>query len=141
MIYLTHCTRYPKVNLLFLIQLLVYLLGLFWVGDASFAQPEEAELREEVDLRLVSPIGAVVRSAFLPGWGQFYAHSYMQGSLSFIGTTGLLIGSLIAHRSFTDIYNNHYVPAATEDKDSPEAVLQFNRAGRSVQHLHSLKKT
>ena len=97
-----------------------YLLLLIQIG---FAQSGE-------DIHLVSPVGAVARSAVLPGWGQFYAHSYFQGGLSLVGASGLLMGSLIAHKSFRDVYNNEYARIAIDAPQSPEAVFQYNRANQ-----------
>ncbi len=108
---------------LFSLTLLIPVLCLFLRVQISTAQPNE-------DLRLVSPIGAVGRSAVLPGWGQFYAHKRFLGATSFMGTSGLLIGALITHQSFRDVYNNEYVPVALIDDKSPEALFQYNRANQ-----------
>jgi hypothetical protein len=94
------------------------------LAQSTFAQSEEKELR------LVSPIGAMIRSAVLPGWGQFHAHSRLNGTLSFIGTGGLLVGAFMANRSFQDVYNTEYVPLAQKDLRSPEATFQYNRANQ-----------
>ena len=65
---------------------------LFFSLHASFAQEAEnniettektPEIAEQV--KLASPIGAMVRSAFVPGWGQFYSGSYYRGSLTVLG--------------------------------------------------------
>ena len=103
--------------------LLVLVLCLLSRGKLSAAQPDES-------LRLVSPVGAIGRSAVLPGWGQFYAHNRFLGATSFAGTTGLLVGALITHQSFRDVYNNEYVPVALIDDKSPEALFQYNRANQ-----------
>ncbi len=108
---------------LFSLTLLIPVLCLFWRVQISAAQPDE-------DLRLISPIGAIARSAILPGWGQFYAHNRFLGATSFVGTSGLLIGALITHQSFQHVYNNEYVPAALDNDKSPEAVFQYNRANQ-----------
>ena len=108
---------------LFGITLLISVLCLSSRIQISEAQPNE-------DLRLISPIGAVARSAILPGWGQFYAHNRFLGVTSFLGTSGLLIGALITHQSFQDVYNNEYAPVALEDDKSPEAIFQYNRANQ-----------
>ena len=108
---------------LFSLTLLVSVLFLFSWVQIGMAQPNE-------DLRLVSPIGAIGRSAVLPGWGQFYAHNRFLGVTSFLGTSGLLIGALITHQSFRDVYNNEYVPVALKDPQSPEALFQYNRANQ-----------
>ena len=103
--------------------LLISVLCLFSRVQISAAQPNE-------DLRLVSPIGAIGRSAVLPGWGQFYAHSRFLGVTSCVMTSGLLIGALITNQSFRDVYNNEYVPVALIDPKSPEALFQYNRANQ-----------
>ena len=103
--------------------LLILVLCLFSRGKLSAAQPDEG-------LRLVSPVGAIGRSAVLPGWGQFYAHNRFLGATSFVGTTGLLVGALITHQSFRDVYDNEYVPVALIDDKSPEALFQYNRANQ-----------
>lgn len=103
--------------------LLIPVLCLFARVQISVAQPNEA-------LRLVSPIGAIGRSVVLPGWGQFYAHKRLLGATSFVGTSGLLIGALITHQSFLNVYNNEYVPVALIDDKSPEALFQYNRANQ-----------
>ena len=104
-------------------QLLNCVLCLFFLVQTSSAQSDK-------DLDLVSPIGAVARSAIMPGWGQFHAHSRFQGSLSLTGTSGLLVGALIAHQSFRDVYNNEYAPIAINDPKSQEARIQYNRANQ-----------
>lgn len=108
---------------LFSLTLLIPVLCLFLRIQISVAQPNE-------DLRLVSPIGAVARSAVLPGWGQFHAHKRVLGATSFVGATGFLIGALITDQFFRDVYNNEYVPVALIDDKSPEALFQYNRANQ-----------
>ena len=108
---------------LFGITLLIPILSLCSWVQISSAQSDE-------DLRLISPIGAVVRSAILPGWGQFHAHNRFLGATSFVGTSTLLVGALITHQSFQDVYNNEYVPVALIDDKSPEAIFQYNRANQ-----------
>ncbi len=108
---------------LFSLTLLIPVLCLFSRVQISAAQPNE-------DLRLVSPIGAIGRSAVLPGWGQFYAHKRFLGATSFVGTSGLLIGALVTHQSFRDVYDNEYLPVALNDLESPEALFQYNRANQ-----------
>lgn len=108
---------------LFSLTLLIPVLCLFSRVQISVAQSNE-------DLRLVSPMGAVGRSAVLPGWGQFYAHKRVLGATSFMGASGFLIGALITDQSFRDVYNNEYVPVALIDDKSPEALFQYNRANQ-----------
>ena len=103
--------------------LLVLVLCLFSQEQLGAVQPDE-------ELRLISPVGAIARSAVVPGWGQFHAHNRFLGITSFVGTSGLLVGALITHQSFQDVYNNEYVPVALIDDKSPEALFQYNRANQ-----------
>ncbi|MDE0042997.1 MAG: DUF5683 domain-containing protein [Candidatus Poribacteria bacterium] len=89
-------------------------------AHTCFAQSEE--------LRLVSPVGSVVRSAIVPGWGQYYSRSPIRGTLSVIGVGASLAGALAAHQSFQNIYSDRYIPAATIDPKSEEAIAQYERS-------------
>jgi len=64
-------------------------------------EPKTSETEEQA--KLVSPIGAIVRSV-VPGWGQFYGRSYFRGTLTALGVGGSIIGYLLAHKSFKDRY-------------------------------------
>ena len=99
--------------------LTITLLFLAFAG-VCFAQSEE--------LRLISPVGSIVRSAIVPGWGQFYSRSPIRGTLSIVGVGASLAGALAAHQSFQNIYTNRYLPAATIDPKSEEAVAQYKRS-------------
>ena len=88
--------------------------------QVCFAQSEE--------FRLISPVGSVVRSAIFPGWGQYYSRSPIRGTLSVIGVGASLAGALATHQSFQNIYTNRYIPAATIDPKSEEAVAQYKRS-------------
>ena len=103
--------------------LFLLVLCLFSLGQLSAAQPDG-------DLRLISPVGAIVRSAVVPGWGQFHARNRLLGTTSFVGTSGFLVGALITHQSFRDVYDNQYVPVALQDPKAPEALFQYNRANQ-----------
>ena len=97
--------------------LLIISLLLFSL-HASFAQAAEnyinteqetsetvaaAKKREQV--RLISPIGSMVRSAVFPGWGQFHSRSYFRGSLTVLGIGGSIVGALLAQSSFKNRYD------------------------------------
>ena len=81
---------------------------------ASFAQEAENSIETqqktpetEEQVKLVSPIGAMVRSAFVPGWGQFHSRSYYRGSLTVLGIGGSIIGGLLAQNSFSKRYTDY----------------------------------
>ncbi|MXY99699.1 hypothetical protein F4Y93_03285 [Candidatus Poribacteria bacterium] len=92
-------------------RLLLIIALLFFSLHASFAQEAENNIETtektaetEQQVKLASPIGAMVRSAFVPGWGQFYSGSYYRGSLTVLGIGGSIIGALLAQNSFNDRY-------------------------------------
>lgn len=88
--------------------------------QACFAQSEE--------LRLISPVGSIVRSAIVPGWGQYYSRNPIRGTLSVVGVGTSLAGALAAHQSFQNVYTNRYLPAATIDPKSEESISQYKRS-------------
>lgn len=92
---------------------------------SAFAQVCVAQTGE---FRLISPVGSVVRSSIIPGWGQYYSRSPIRGTLSVIGVGASLAGALAAHQSFQNIYTNRYIPAATIDPKSEEALAQYERS-------------
>ena len=93
--------------------LLIISLLLFSL-HASFAQEAEnsidtGELTSEIaeQVKLVSPIGTMVRSAVVPGWGQFHSRSYFRGSLTVLGVGGSIIGAFLAQNSFNNRYKTY----------------------------------
>jgi len=76
----------------------------------SFAQNDE--------MRLVSPIGAAVRSAFLPGWGQIYTESKIRGSILFVSSGAILAGGFISRKSYQNFYQDYKNTA--EALDTPQ---------------------
>lgn len=112
---------------------LIILLLLFSL-HASFAQEAEngaeteqqttkTETTEAEQVKLISPIGAIVRSAVFPGWGQFHSRSYFRGSLTVIGIGGSVIGALLAQRSFRSRYDV-YEDLVWQSFHSEETILE-----------------
>jgi len=98
--------------------------------QAAIAAEQEAiaaaRRAEEKALGLVHPYSALVRSAVVPGWGQFKIRQPVQGSIFFLGAAGLLAGYWVAHSDFREIYDNGYIPAAeAHGADSPEALAFY----------------
>jgi hypothetical protein len=73
-----------------------------------------------------SAMGAVLRSAILPSWGQFYNESYWKVPIV-LGISGYLIYSMIAeHQNFLD-YSDLYDASITEDAPSGDLLLKRYR--------------
>ena len=82
---------------------------------------------ESSEIRLISPIGAATRSV-IPGWGQIYTRSKLEGVFVFL-SVGLLSGSgMSARAKYLDIYNNQYTPAALAGSDQED--FYFDRANQ-----------
>ena len=107
-----------------LLRILLIFSLLFFSFHTSFAQETEKNTdaepetsKSEEEIRLVSPIGAMVRSAFVPGWGQFYSRSYFRGSLTVLGVGGSIVGALLAQRSFSNRYDAYATYASLNPHD------------------------
>jgi len=71
-----------------------------------------------------SGMGAVLRSAVIPGWGQFYNQSYWKVPIV-MGLTGFLVwGVVTEHATFRD-YEAQY--AATITEENPTGTLLLKR--------------
>jgi hypothetical protein len=78
-----------------------------------------------IEIRLVSPIGAVARSV-VPGWGQFYTHDKLQG-VAVLLSVGILGGLGIKEDAqYRDYYYNKYRPAVFSG--SSQAASYFSKS-------------
>ncbi len=65
-----------------------------------------------------SPWGAVLRSAILPGWGQFYNESYWKIPVIWGGTTALVLGWIDRNKltqQYRDLYYQTVVKGAPDN--------------------------
>ena len=80
----------------------IIFLSLFSCG-CFFAQTNDTTKNASNDSVFVmqkSPLGAVLRSAIIPGWGQIYNESYIKAPFIWGGIAALVLG--------WRFYNNHY---------------------------------
>ncbi len=84
--------------------------------------PTEEKKKAAAPEKLISPIGAMVRSAIFPGWGQIYSRSYIRSGLIVLSIGGSAVGALLAERSFRSRYNA-YAALANLEPDNEEGVL------------------
>lgn len=91
--------------------------------EIEAANEAEKEAQKEAESeKLISPIGAVVRSAIFPGWGQIYSRSYIRSGLIVLSIGGSAVGALLAERSFRSRYNA-YATLANLEPDNEAGVL------------------
>ena len=73
---------------------------------------------QNAEIRLVSPMGAAIRSAFLPGYGQIYTESKIRGSILLVSFGTLITGGFISRDSYQNIYQDYKNTA--EALDNPQ---------------------
>ncbi|MCE2399944.1 hypothetical protein J4G08_03550 [Candidatus Poribacteria bacterium] len=112
----------------FLLTLLIMLLSV------QFCYAEEVDNKivpteSEQSIRLISPIGTMVRSTVFPGWGQFHSRNYFRGSLVLLGIGSSVVGTFLAHQSFATEYDN-YIITAGYDPDDPAVLVSYDKANQ-----------
>jgi hypothetical protein len=97
------------------------------LAQATGLEIEAAAFEEITDsLEEKSAMGAVLRSAVLPGWGQYYNESYWKVPIV-LGISGFLIYGMISeHQNFTE-YSDLYDATVTEDNPSGNLLLKRYR--------------
>jgi len=53
-------------------------------------------------------MGAMIRSAIIPGWGQVYSGHYIKAGLIFAVESGLVISAINENRKADDVYETDY---------------------------------
>ena len=76
---------------------------------------------------MISPMGAAARSV-IPGWGQIYTRSKVQGVAVFLSVGLLAAGGMRADAIYRDYYNNRYIPAVFADSDQADSY--FDRSNQ-----------
>ncbi len=82
-----------------------------------------------------SPTGAMLRSAVLPGWGQFYNESYWKIPIIW-GASAWFVYAWIRqnknYQHYSDLYNNSLLDASNQYTDSYKAVRDAYRDDRDL---------
>ncbi len=71
-----------------------------------------------------NPTGALIRSAAFPGWGQFYNHKYIKGSVISVGE-GVLIYYFIHNWDKAEYYKRKFRQTFLEFSDAPSLVSDY----------------
>lgn len=114
------------MRFLLTILLLLICLPCGFADETASAAPEnasaEVKKKDAAEEKLISPVGAMVRSAIFPGWGQIYSRRYFRSGFIVLGIGGSAVGALLAERSFRNRYNA-YATLANLEPDNEEGVL------------------
>ena len=84
----------------------------------------------EKSLRQISPVGTMVRSTFIPGWGQIHSRNYFRASLILLGISSSAVGAYFAHQSFTTEYNNYALTASFDPDDTDTVLASYDKANQ-----------
>lgn len=85
---------------------------------------------QQNSVRLISPVGTMVRSTILPGWGQFHSRSYFRGGLVLLGIGSSAAGAFLAHQSFGSHYDNYVLTASVEPDNSASVLNSYDTANQ-----------
>ena len=119
------------MRFLLITSLLLLSLHASFAQEAENGTAAEQQSPEAVEAdNLVSPVGAMVRSAIFPGWGQFYSRGYIRGSLTILGIGGSVVGALLAQRSFMNRYNDYATYASLYPNDDQGVLAQYEFANQ-----------
>jgi hypothetical protein len=58
----------------------------------SYAQSDTTRIQPAPKTKKINPTGALFRSAFVPGWGQYYNKRYIKGTIIAAGESYLIYG-------------------------------------------------
>lgn len=108
---------------------LIFLLSL----QFCFAQDSDNNIKvveSEESIRLISPIGTMVRSTFIPGWGQIHSRNYFRASLILLGISSSAVGAYFAHQSFTTEYDNYSLTASFDPDDTETVLASYDNANQ-----------
>jgi hypothetical protein len=113
---------------------IVFLLALFvTVNPGLTAQQDTSPGTEnEVFVMNKSPLGAVVRSAIIPGWGQFYNESYWKIPVVW-GITGFFVYNWI---QYNDEYQNYRTSYAATLNENLRRYRNFYRDQRDLTTIY-----
>ena len=112
---------------LLIISILLFSMEFSFADEAN----EDQILNEpEKSIRLISPVGTMVRSAIIPGWGQYHSRNYFRGGLVQLGIVSSVVGAYLAHQSFSTHYDNYVLTASNEPDDSFTVLESYDAANQ-----------
>ena len=112
-----------------LLPLLIFLFSLQFCF-ADDIEDSTTVTESEKTIRLISPIGTMVRSTFVPGWGQIHSRNYFRASLILLGIGSSAVGAYFAHQAFASEYNNYVLTASFEPDDSFTVFESYDKANQ-----------
>lgn len=78
-----------------------------------------------------SPTGAALRSALIPGWGQFYTKNYIKATVFFGVDVGFIYGAIVQHTRYQDALESADRTKTEERRIELEQEANFYRDDRN----------
>ncbi len=78
-----------------------------------FTAPAKCQRQDSVAVRKTNPTGALFRSVFVPGWGQFYNRKYIKSAV-IAGIEIYLINEAYHYRHKANIHKDHFTSAVID---------------------------
>ncbi len=113
-----------------ILSIILILLFSIQICSAKDAAENTSALEPEKSIRLISPVGTMVRSAVFPGWGQVHSRNYYRGSLMLLSIGTSTLGAIMAHQSFKTEYNNYALTASNEPDNYDAVLASYDRANQ-----------
>ena len=114
-------------------RILSFILFLLLSGQICVAKEiadNTSTFEAEKSIRLISPVGTMVRSAVIPGWGQVHSRNYFRGGLVLLGIGVSTTGALLAQQSFNKAYNNYALTASNEPDNITAVEASYDKANQ-----------
>jgi Family of unknown function (DUF5683) len=105
-------------------------------ANASEFVSEDTLVSDDDFVMTKSPLGAVLRSAIIPGWGQFYNESYWKIPVV-LGVTGFLVYGWVTENNQYVIYRDQY----EADKDLEEPLVSLSQTKLSREFYRNRRDT
>lgn len=116
-----------------LTSLIIMFAAIFVFAPRAFAQSDStAHIDTTANVHRPNPTGALFRSAFVPGWGQFYNKKYIKGSAIAAGETYVIIGIISNWRDADKHKKNFQGSDSLEYKASEFSKYEHSRDQRNI---------
>lgn len=93
-----------------------------------FTTPAKCQRQDTMIVRKTNPTGALFRSTFVPGWGQFYNRKYIKSAV-IAGIEIYLINEVYHYRHKANIHKDHFTNLAN---DSTYRQAEFTRYEKAL---------
>jgi hypothetical protein len=92
-----------------------------------FTAPAKCQRQDSVTVRKTNPTGALFRSTFVPGWGQFYNRKYIKSAV-IAGIEIYLINEVYANARKASLHKDHFTSAVSDTAYRDAEFARYEKA-------------